>query len=144
MYINKACPPILLLVLALSAPRVFAAGFQCSINSVLKLSDHGAIVTHGWSANYLNREFTVERETGKVTNTTALKVRLSNYNADSVPHVLDYGDNNNAFKAVTLYEDTGRYAVLEINNINQSSGMPFIYHTNIGMILTGICDATGS
>lgn len=139
MYLNKACLPILLFILAFFAPSVFADGFQCSISSVLKLSDHGAIVTHGWSANYQNREFTVDRETGRVINTTALKVRLSNYNADSVPHVLDDKDNNNAFKAVTLYEDSGRYAVLEINNIDQGTGMPFIYHTNIGMILTGIC-----
>jgi len=133
------------LVLSLSFPfQVQAAKFECSIHSVLKLSDAGAIVTHGWSANYLNRKFTVDRETGKVVNTTALKVRLSNYNRESVPHILDNGDMNNAYKAVTLFEDKGGYAVLEINDVDKTTDMPFLYQTNIGMILTGKCNVTDS
>lgn len=134
-----------LLILGFSFPlQAQAAKFECSIQSVLRLNDAGAIVTHGWSANYLNRKFTVDKDSGKVLNTTALKVRLSNYNKESVPHILDYGDMNNSYKAVTLFEDKGGYAVLEINDVDKKTDMPFLYQTNIGMILTGKCNEIGS
>jgi hypothetical protein len=104
----------------------------------LKLSDTGSFVTHGWSANYLNREFTVERETGKVLRTTALKQRLSNFDKEHVPILLSNG-NDDAFKAVTVFEKNGQYALLEIRNTAGSNHMPFFYHTWIGMILSGTC-----
>lgn len=143
MLLYKRFLPLLLIPGLLLSLPVQAAEFKCSINSVLRLSDAGTIVTHGWSANYLNRTFTVDRESGKVTNTTALKVRLSNYNRESLPHILDHGDVNNSFKAVTLFDDSGGYAVLEINGIDRKTDMPFLYQTYIGMILTGTCEETG-
>lgn len=102
---------------------MYAGEFQCSIKNVLQLSDTGAFVTHDWSANYLNREFTVERETGKVIMTTALKQRPSNYDRDYAPLLLS----------------SGQYALLEINNAPDGNQRPFFYHTSIGMILTGTC-----
>lgn len=130
----------ILVVLVLANPlSVYASDFVCSIKSVLQLSDTGFFVTHGWSANYLNREFTVERETGKVIMTTALKQRLSNYDLEYAPILLTNDDHNNSLKAITLYENTGQYALLEIRNAPDGNQKPFFYHTGIGMILAGTC-----
>jgi len=136
-YISKT---LILLTLILICPLpVFAADYECTIKSVLELNDTGAFVTHGWSANYQNRKFFVDMETGKVTRTTALKVRLSNFDSDDNPQLLDHGDKSNSFKAITLYEDTGEFALLQINNSVEGDKKSFFYHTGIGMILTGTC-----
>jgi len=136
-------PLLVSLVLMASWPlSVLAAGYECSIKSVLRLNETGTIVTHGWSANYLNRTFTVDRETGKVTGTTALKARLSNYDRESVPRILDDGKQTDAFKAVTLFENDGQFAVLQIEELSAGGSRPFFYQTYIGMILTGTCAET--
>ncbi|MBI4005993.1 MAG: hypothetical protein HY356_04940 [Gammaproteobacteria bacterium] len=126
----------LILICQLSA---FAAEYECTIKDVLRLSDTGAFVTHGWSANYLNRKFLVDRDTGKVTGTTALKARLVNYDLDYIPQVLDYGDKSDSFKAITLFEKTGQFALLQINTSTEDDEKSFFYHTYIDMILTGTC-----
>jgi hypothetical protein len=134
----------ILLVLLLSNPlAVYAGDFVCSIKNVAQLSDNGFFVTHGWSANYLNREFTVERETGKVLRTTALKQRLSNFDRENMPVLLSNGEAGDAFKAVTVFEKNGQYALLEIRNAAGSNPRPFFYHTGIGMILSGTCEEAG-
>jgi hypothetical protein len=130
------------ILMALYPLSVFASGFECSIKSVLRLNETGTIVTHGWSANYQNRTFTVDKETGKVTGTTALKARLSNYDRDAVPRILDHGDRNNAFKVITLFENDGQSAVLQIDKLPGENSRPFFYQTYIGMILTGTCTET--
>lgn len=118
---------------------VSAAEFECSIRNVLRLNETGNIVRHGWAANYQDRQFTVDRETGRVLRTTALKQRLSNFNKGSIPHVIDYGEKNDAYKVVTLFEESGDYAVLQIDKVGKGDDMPFFYRTSIGMILTGLC-----
>lgn len=109
--------------------------YKCAIKDVLRLSETGNFVTHEWSANYLNRNFTVDKESGKVIETTALKVRLSNFNKDFSPRVFI----SDTYKSITIFEDINRYALLEINTSVEDARKPFFYHTNIGMILTGTC-----
>ena len=127
----------LTLMLVIFTPYAYSSTgkFQCKIESVLKLSDSGYIVTHGWSANYLNRKFTIDRNNGRVINTTALKVRLSNYDSENQPVVLDQ-DN---FRSITIYKNKNTYSAIEIENRLNDKSMPFFYRTNIGMILTGAC-----
>lgn len=141
MFINSLLSnsPVSVILLMLSPLSVYAAEFQCSIKHVLRLNETGAFVTHEWSPNYQNREFTVDRATGKVTGTTALKVRLSNFNQEYAPQLLTSGKSGDSYKAITLYEKTGEAAVLQINDEEAGSPKPFFYHTYIGMILTGTC-----
>ena len=113
--------------------------YTCSIKNVLRLNETGSFVTHGWAANYLNRNFFVDRVTGKVTGTTALKIRLSNYNTTYQPQLMKYSDINKSYKSVTLFYDTGEYALLQIDKFIEGNKKPFFYHTAIGMILTGTC-----
>ncbi len=120
----------------MASPAPVSAGeYECAIKDVLRLSETGNFVTHEWSANYLNRNFTVDKESGRVIGTTALKVRLSNFNKDFSPQVLI----SDTYKSITIFEDSNRYALLEINNSDEGERKPFFYHTNIGMILTGMC-----
>jgi hypothetical protein len=116
-----------------------ASELVCSIKSVSRLGDNGFFVTHGWTANYLNREFTVEHETGRVLRTTALKQRLSNFDKEHAPILLNSGNKTDALKAVTLYEGSGQYALLEIGSAPAGNPRPFFYHTDVGMILSGTC-----
>lgn len=51
---------------------VYADLYTCSIKNGSTLNQNGYFVSHGWKANYLNRNFTIDRESGKVLNTTAL------------------------------------------------------------------------
>jgi hypothetical protein len=127
------------ILIFLSSFSLQASELVCSIKSVSKLGDNGFFVTHGWSANYLNREFTVERETGRVLRTTALKQRLSNFNKEHAPILLNSGDQTDALKAITIYESSGQYALLEIGSTPAGNPRPFFYHTDVGMILSGTC-----
>jgi hypothetical protein len=126
-----------LIVFLLLLPLAGQAGtFECTIRDVLTLSQNGSMATHGWAANYRNRKFFLDRDSGKVTGTTALKVRLSNYNADHRPEVLD----RDVYVSLTLFRDSGRYAVIQIETPADDGGeMPFFYRTAIGMFLTGTC-----
>jgi len=115
-----------------------AEGYLCTIRDVLQLADNGSMARHGWAANYQNRRFTLDAESGKVTGTTALKVRLSNYNADYQPVVL----RDKSFQSLTLYSDSGRYSVIQINTDIEKPAKPFFYRTAVGMFLTGTCKLT--
>lgn len=120
-------------------PMAESDKYNCSIKHVLRLNDKGSFVRHGWAANYMNRKFFVDRDTGKVIGTTALKVRLSNYDATHNPRILEYSDVNKSYKVITLFNETGEYALIQIDENVESSEKPFFYHTIIGMILSGTC-----
>lgn len=111
--------------------------FVCKIKSVLDLNDNGNIITHGWSANYVNREFTIDAASGKVTSTTALKVRLSNYDKEHQPVVLREPN----YRSITIFENDNNFSAIEIKKNAEGVKMPYIYRTNIGMMLTGTCQS---
>lgn len=121
-----------------------AAQYTCTINSVLGLTDTGQYATHEWENFYLQRQFTVDREQGKVISTTALKVRLKNFDETYSPRVLNHGDKNNPFKSITIFEKSGEFTVLQINENVVGAQKPFYYQTYIGMLLTGTCEEDAS
>jgi len=135
---------ISLLPLFLMASVSHAAGdtYTCSIQNLSKLSDNGFFVRHGWTANYMDREFTVERETGKVLRTTALKERLNNFDKQHAPVLVNAENRELPYVAFTFFEDSGRYALLEINDTLEYQDIkekPYLYITYIGMIMSGTC-----
>ena len=67
---------------------VLASEYACTIKAVLDLNGFGLYKSHGWGANYMNRKFFVNHESGKVIGTTALKAHLTNFNKTSSPKVL--------------------------------------------------------
>ncbi|MFT5396898.1 MAG: hypothetical protein ACI85N_002113 [Gammaproteobacteria bacterium] len=118
---------------------VFASEYACSMQAVLELNDVGQYKAHGWVANYLNRKFFVNRETGKVTGTTALKARLTNFDKTHSPKVLHNADEKASYKVVTLFEDKGQFSSLRIYENVKSDEKPYAYQTAVGMLISGTC-----
>ena len=133
------CLQITFLFLTICPLPAIPAEYECTISSVLELNDKGQYVTHGWEGNYINRKYYVDRETGKVTGTTALKARLVNFDKVYSPKVLHHGNTEKPFVSITLFEDTGEFTVLRINENAKTSEKPGYYQTAIGMLLTGTC-----
>jgi hypothetical protein len=107
---------------------------------VAGLNDNGYFVTHGWKGNYVNRQFTIDNESGSILNTTALKTRLSNRDKDNKPVVISTNKDDNSLKIFTHFKDDGTYALFQMNDFDKESiDKPYFYHTEIGMILSGTC-----
>lgn len=136
-YISKK---LITLILILIYPfPVFASEYACTIKAILKLNDVGLYVTHGWAANYMNREFFVNRETGKVIGTTALKARLTNFDKTHSPIILYNNEEKTSYKALTVFENKGQFSALRIEENIQSDEKPYSYQTAVGMHFTGTC-----
>jgi len=118
---------------------VFASEYICTIKAVLQLNDVGQYIAHGWSANYMNRKFFVNRETGKVIGTTALKARLTNFDKTHSPKVLHNAEEKSSYKVVTIFEDKGQFSSLRIYENIESDEKPYSYQTAVGMLLAGTC-----
>ena len=128
------------LILILSYPfPVVASEYACSIDAILKLNDVGQYATHGWAANYMNRKFFLDRETGKVIGTTALKARFKNFDKTHSPIVLHNAKEKSLYKVATMYEDKGQFSSIRINENVESDEKPYSYQTAAGMLLAGTC-----
>ena len=140
--VNKNCisKTFITLILILSYPfPVVASEYVCTIGAILKLNDVGLYTTHGWAANYMNRKFFLDRETGKVIGTTALKARLTNFNKTSQPIVLNNAKETSSYKVVTIFEEKGQFASLRLYEGIGNDEIPYSYQTAVGMLLTGTC-----
>lgn len=135
---NYISQVLITLILIYPAP-VFATQYACTIKAVLELSDTGQYIAHGWIANYMNRKFFVDRETGKVIGTTALKARLTNFDKIHSPKVFHNADEKTSYKVITIFEDKGQFSFLRINENIESDEKPYSYQTAVGMLLTGTC-----
>lgn len=131
---------LIAMILALTFPLpVLASQYACTIKAVLKLNDTGQYVAHGWVANYMNRKFFLDRDTGKVIGTTALKARLTNFDKTHSPTVLINPDEETSYKAVTVFENKGQFSSLRIEENFPGTEKPYAYQTAVGMHITGTC-----
>ena len=131
---------ILFLVILLLSNWAYADLYVCSIVNVSGLNDNGYFVTHGWKGNYVKRQFTIDNESGVILNTTALKTRLSNSDANNKPIVISTNKNDNSLKVLTHFKDSGTYALFQMNDFDKETiDKPYFYHTEIGMLLSGTC-----
>ena len=131
---------ILFLIILLISNWAYADLYVCSITNVAGLNDNGYFVTHGWKANYVKRQFTIDNESGSILNTTALKTRLSNGYKDNKPVVISTNKDDNSLKIFTHFKGDGTYALFQMNDFDKESiDKPYFYHTEIGMILSGTC-----
>ena len=131
---------ILFLIILLISNWAYADLYVCSIANVAGLNDNGYFVTHGWKANYVKRQFTIDNESGSILNTTALKTRLNNGDKDNKPVVISTNKDDNSLKVFTHFKGDGTYALFQMNDFDKESiDKPYFYHTEIGMILSGTC-----
>jgi len=134
--VKKICCSVILLI----SNWAYADLYVCSITNVAGLNDNGYFVTHGWKANYVKRQFTIDNESGSILNTTALKTRLSNGDKDNKPVVISTNKDDNSLKIFTHFKGDGTYALFQMNDFDKESiDKPYFYHTEIGMILSGTC-----
>ncbi len=137
---NYVLKMFITLILILSYPfPVVASEYACTIKAILKLNDAGLYAAHGWSANYMNRKFFLDRETGKVIGTTALKARLTNFNKTNQPVVLNNAKETSSYKVVTIFEGKGQFASIRLYEGIGNNEIPYSYQTAVGMLLTGTC-----
>ncbi len=137
---NYILKMLISLILILICPfPVFASEYACTIKAVLELNDAGLYKDHGWGANYMNRKFFLNRETGKVIGTTALKARLTNFDKTHSPIILQNAEEKTSYKAITTFEDKGQFSSLRIYENIESDEKPYSYQTAVGMVLTGTC-----
>ena len=137
---NRILKMFITLILILSYPfPVVASEYACTINAILKLNDVGLYATHGWAANYMNRKFFLDRDTGKVIGTTALKARLTNFDKTSQPVVLNNAKETSSYKVVTIFEEKGQFASIRLYEGIGNVEIPYSYQTAVGMLLTGTC-----
>ena len=137
---NYILKMLISLILILICPfPVFASEYACTIKAVLELNDIGQYIAHGWGPNYMNRKIFVNRETGKVIGTTALKARLTNFDKTHNPTILHNAEEKTSYKAITTFEDKGQFSYLRINENIESDNKPYSYQTAVGMVLTGTC-----
>lgn len=138
--VNKNCILKMFLTLILIYPfSVLASEYACTIKAILKLNDAGLYATHGWAANYMNRKFFLDRKTGKVIGTTALKARLTNFNKTSSPKVLHNAKEMSSYKVVTIFEEKGQFSSIRLYEGIGNDEIPYSYQTAVGMLLTGTC-----
>ncbi len=126
-------------LLAMAAIPAHASKYACSIDAVLDLNRIGHYKDHGWSANYLNRKFFLDRDTGKVVGTTALKARLTNFSKVVTPIVLTNDYEDYSYKVISVFEENGQFASLRIAENIDKKEKPYAYQTAVGMLLTGVC-----
>ena len=138
VYKNCILKMFIILILIYPYP-VVASEYACTINAILKLNDVGLYATHGWAANYMNRKFFLDRDTGKVIGTTALKARLTNFNKTSQPVVLNNAKETSSYKVVTIFEEKGQFASIRLYEGIGKEEIPYSYQTAVGMLLTGTC-----
>lgn len=87
----------------------------------------------------MNRKIFIDRETGKVIGTTALRLRFRNFDKTHFPKVLHSAGERSSYKVVTMYEDKGLYAAIRIVENIKNDEKPFSYQTVGDMLLTGTC-----
>ena len=137
---NYVLKMFMTLILILSYPfPVVASEYACTIKAILKLNDTGLYAAHGWSANYMNRKFFLDRETGKVIGTTALKARLTNFDKTSQPVVLNNAKEISSYKVITIFEEKGQFSSIRLYEGIENVEIPYSYQTAVGMLLTGTC-----
>ena len=133
---TSLCAAALLLLL----PSVtLASQFTCTIKSVMRLGDDGRLVAHPRQSNYLNREFTVDRATGRMIQTTALHARLRNMDKTNHPQVVSQGSSSVPYISLTVFKGTGVFAALQVETDVKAADKPFYYLTRLNMLMTGTC-----
>jgi hypothetical protein len=131
---------VLLLGLLLSVPiTAMASQFTCSIKSVMRVGDDGLLEAHPRENLYLNRQFTVDRASGRIIRSTALHARLRNMDKTHHPQVVNQGSASVPYTAITVFKDTGVFTALHIDTDVKAADKPFYYMTRLGMLLTGTC-----
>ena len=121
----------ILLILA-SNNAIAGKNFKCVVLDANILSDTGLLERNKISKIYLNREFIVDRETGKMIG------EVSNTNSGFKPKVYDVLPSENGYKAITIYSPHPTVDYLQIKEYVEGREKPFFFTTG-SIIMSGNC-----
>lgn len=109
--------------------------FKCTIKDMVHLEDNGTL-NHKSNivAEYLGREFVVNRQTGIITGANIL-----NTMGGKMPSVYDYLPEENGYKAVTHYKPNNTFDYLQINQYSSKTEKPFFFKGAFGKMFSGTC-----
>jgi hypothetical protein len=111
--------------------------YKCEILQGLTQTAEGKLKNSAFTDTLvkLNKNFTVNRQSGKINVTNNGLVNENNFGK---PKVLDKGSNEQAFKVLTIYQPNISVDYLEIQEFTDSYIKPFIFLSS-GNIYSGIC-----
>ena len=110
-------------------------GYSCVIEEVYVLRDSGSLEGGGYRSS---KTFTIDRGTGRTIGA------IKNYNTTSYgdfqPKVIDRGNHEQYFKALTIYgSHNPSIDVLVVQEFADSKLKPFLF-THNGEVTTGVCE----
>ena len=110
-------------------------GYSCVIEETYFLKDSGSLDGSDYGAG---KTFTIDRGTGRTLGA------IKNYNTtaygDFQPKVIDRGNHEQYFKALTIYgSHNPSIEVLVVQEFSDSKLKPFLF-THNGEVTTGVCE----
>ena len=110
-------------------------GYSCVIRATYLIGDDGNLVESEYT---VGRRFTIDRGTGRTIG--AIKNYNTTAHGDFQPTVVDRGDTEQYFKALTMYgSNNPSIAVLVVQEFATAELKPFMF-THSGSVQTGVCE----
>ena len=118
------------LLILLTSPSSFAqTAYKCVIKDAKTVADDGTLEEWTYS---VGKDFVVDRPTGRMSGAHV------NHNAYGQPQVIDYGSEDQAFKAVTIYEPYTALDYIWVEEFNEGPAKQFIFLTG-SITYSGLC-----
>ena len=118
----------------LLAQHTFALdGYKCVVKDATQLKDDGTQSEAKDVLVTIGDEFVVDKVTGRMIG------RLSNHSMNRQPKVIDFGSDDQAFKALTIFEPYVTVNYLYIEEYAQSFQKPFFF-VEYQRYITGLCE----
>ena len=112
---------------------VFASnGYKCTIESA-KVLENGAITENAYAKSMLNKEFTVDKGTGRTIGA------ILNYNEKAEPKILDDGSTKGqAYKVITIFGPYTTIYYLYVSEYDKEAKKSFMFIKGSD-IYSGVC-----
>lgn len=119
---------LFLTILTVSPASLSQSAYKCIVSDAKRVADDGTFSEWTYS---IGKDFVLDRQTGRMSGTH------TNHNAYGQPKVIDYGSEDQAYKAVTIYEP---FTTLDYILVNEFSGptKPFIFLSG-SITYSGLC-----
>ena len=117
-----------LLILMASPASMSQSAYKFVVSDAKRVSDDGTFSEWTYS---IGKDFVLDRQTGRMSGAH------TNHNANGQPNVIDYGSEDQAYKAVTIYEP---FTALDYIFVQEFSGpaKPFIFLSG-SITYSGLC-----
>jgi hypothetical protein len=109
-------------------------GYQCTIKTSALVTDDGKLSVNSFTKIFVGRKFVVDVGSGRMIGD------VSNHNAFGDPILINRGDKENGFKAVTVFKPNPAIDVINVETFADGRLKPFVF-TSDTHVMTGLCTA---